>query len=90
METNLLKVGKNEVKMSILNKYRNDGCGLHSFVDAVDSQQYLYSQFESDFAHYVFPNFDQPDLKATWTLNAVVPSDWIVISNEYTNADRKE
>lgn len=37
LDSSLLMLGKNEVKISILNKYRNDGCGLHSFVDAVDS-----------------------------------------------------
>jgi hypothetical protein len=28
-----LKVGDNHVSMFILNKYRNDGNGLHSFID---------------------------------------------------------
>mmetsp|Transcript_9867 Transcript_9867/g.16599 ORF Transcript_9867/g.16599 Transcript_9867/m.16599 type:complete len:85 (-) Transcript_9867:521-775(-) len=71
--------------MDILNKYRKDGVGLHSFVDAVDKEQYLYTQFEADFCHYVFPCFDQPDLKATWTLKAVVSDDWTVIANEYVD-----
>ena len=73
--------------MKFLNKYRKDGVGLHSFTDAVDKEQYLYTQFEADFCHYVFPNFDQPDLKAEWTLKAVVSDDWTVIANEYTRTD---
>jgi aminopeptidase N len=68
--------------MQILNRYVNDGQGLHSFTDAVDKKQYLYTQFETDYCHYVFPCFDQPDLKATWALSAVVPEDWVVIANE--------
>ena len=56
----------NTVKIFFLNKYRKDGVGLHSFTDKVDAEQYIYTQFEADFCHYVFPCFDQPDLKATW------------------------
>ena len=57
--TAMLQVGQvNTVKLFILNKYRKDGVGLHSFVDKVDGQQYLYTQFEADFCHYVFPCFD--------------------------------
>ena len=52
--------------MSFANKYRNDGYGLHSFTDKVDRQQYLYTQFEPSYSNFVFPQFDQPDLKATW------------------------
>lgn len=70
--------------MYIWNKYRKDGVGLHSFTDKVDGQQYLYTQFEADFCHYVFPCFDQPDLKAYWTLTAVAEEEWTIFSNEYT------
>jgi len=27
--------------------------------------------------------FDQPDLRASWILQAIYPSDWIIVSNEY-------
>ena len=73
--------------MLILNKYRKDGVGLHSFLDTKDQQQYLYTQFEADFCHYVFPCFDQPDLKASWAFSAVVPEDWTVIANDYVVPD---
>lgn len=85
--SSLLQVGKNFLTMDFLNKYRKDGVGLHSFVDSVDKEQYTYSQFEADFCHYVFPNFDQPDLKARWTFMAQVDHDWTVISNEYVQSD---
>lgn len=68
--------------MFIHNKYKKDGCGIHSFTDAADNTQYLYTQFEADYCHWVFPVFDQPDIKAKWTFSAVVPEDWTVISNE--------
>lgn len=71
LPTSLLAEGQsNTVSVFILNKYRKDGCGLHSFVDGIDKQQYLYTQFEPDHCHFVFPCFEQPNLKATWTLRA--------------------
>jgi aminopeptidase N len=33
----------------------------------------------------VFPCFDQPDLKAKWTLTAVIPSVWDAVSNEFVD-----
>ena len=36
LDNNLLKVKQNEVQISFLNDYRNDGDGLHSFVDQSD------------------------------------------------------
>ena len=72
----------NTLTIDFLNKYRKDGVGLHSFVDKTDGEQYLYTQFEADFCHYVFPCFDQPDLKATWRFSCNVEADWTVIANE--------
>jgi aminopeptidase N len=64
--------------------------GLHTFIDPEDKEQYLYTQFEPDYCHYVFPCFDQPDLKATWTFKSVVESYWSVISNENDDPDKKQ
>jgi aminopeptidase N len=84
----VLKVGEvNTVSLILLNKYRKDGVGLHSFIDNKDNQQYIYTQFEADFCHFVFPCFEQPDIKATFTFRAQVPSDWIAISNEASIED---
>ena len=81
--TALLKVGEvNKISMFILNKYRSDGCGFHNFIDQEDKRQYLYTQFEPGHAHWFFPLFDQPDLKATWQLSVKVDGDWTAISNE--------
>lgn len=71
--------------MNILNKYRNDGYGMHSFKDQVDKTQYIYTKFEPSFSHYVYPNFDQPDIKAKWIFSAIFPYDWVLISNELQN-----
>jgi aminopeptidase N len=61
--------------------YSRTGEGLHRFVDPVDKQTYLYSQFETFDAHRMFACFDQPDLKATFTFVVDAPEDWLVLSN---------
>ncbi|BBZ51815.1 aminopeptidase N [Mycobacterium heidelbergense] len=62
-------------------RYSNTGEGLHRFVDPVDDEAYLYSQFETADAKRMFACFDQPDLKATFDLRVVAPAHWKVISN---------
>jgi aminopeptidase N len=61
--------------------YSHTGEGLHRFVDPVDSAVYLYSQFETADAKRMYACFDQPDLKAPFTLTVTAPTDWEVISN---------
>jgi aminopeptidase N len=62
-------------------RYSNSGEGLHRFADPEDGQVYLYTQFEPADAKRMFTCFDQPDLKATFTLHVVAPFDWQVVSN---------
>ncbi|KAA0103735.1 aminopeptidase N [Mycolicibacterium sp. P1-5] len=65
-------------------RYSNTGEGLHRFVDPVDGEVYLYSQFETADAKRMFACFDQPDLKATFDVTVTAPSHWQVISNGAT------
>ncbi|MBW0014138.1 aminopeptidase N [Mycobacterium sp.] len=65
-------------------RYSNTGEGLHLFVDPVDDETYLYSQFETADAKRMFACFDQPDLKATFDLRVAAPKGWKVISNGAT------
>ncbi|WP_041241391.1 aminopeptidase N [Geodermatophilus obscurus] len=62
-------------------RYSNSGEGLHRFVDPEDGQVYLYTHFEPAEAKRVFTCFDQPDLKATYTVHVTAPFDWQVVSN---------
>lgn len=64
--------------------YSNTGEGLHRFVDPVDNEVYLYSQFETADAKRMFACFDQPDLKATFDVTVKAPEHWQVISNGAT------
>ena len=66
--------------------YTNTGEGLHRFVDPVDGEVYLYSQFEVPDSRRVFAVFEQPDLKATFTFTVTAPAYWEVISNQPTPA----
>jgi len=64
--------------------YMNTGEGLHRFIDPVDNEVYLYSQFEIADARRVFACFDQPDQKAVYTFTVNAPAHWKVISNGVT------
>ncbi|MDF2586007.1 MAG: aminopeptidase [Mycobacterium sp.] len=66
--------------------YSNTGEGLHRFVDPVDNEVYLYSQFETADAKRMFACFDQPDLKATFDVTVKAPGHWQVISNGATQS----
>ncbi|MCU1542917.1 MAG: aminopeptidase [Microbacteriaceae bacterium] len=65
-------------------EYTNTGEGLHRFVDPVDGEVYLYTQFEVPDSRRVFAVFEQPDLKATFQFTVTAPSTWSVVSNSPT------
>ena len=64
--------------------FMNTGEGLHRFVDPVDNETYLYTQFESADARRAYACFEQPDLKATFQLTVTAPEHWKVVSNSPT------
>ncbi|NBM16340.1 aminopeptidase N [Streptomyces sp. GC420] len=79
-----LHTGPNDLKVVADCAYTNSGEGLHRFVDPVDQQAYLYTQFEVPDARRVFASFEQPDLKATFRFTVKAPEGWTVISNSPT------
>jgi aminopeptidase N len=64
--------------------YMTSGEGLHRFIDPVDDEQYLYTQFEVADARRMYACFEQPDLKAPFQLTVQGPSHWVVTSNAAT------
>ena len=66
-----LRVGRNKVELEFiagnLSLNRND--------------DYLYTLLVPDRARTVFPVFDQPDLKATFTLTLTIPQNWKAVAN---------
>ncbi|MFF9318789.1 aminopeptidase N [Streptomyces sp. NPDC014735] len=83
-----LLAGSNELKVVADCAYTNTGEGLHRFVDPVDQQAYLYTQFEVPDARRVFASFEQPDLKATFRFTVKAPEGWTVVSNSPTPEPR--
>ena len=74
----------NVVVVAATGRYTNTGEGLHRFVDPVDDEVYLYSQFEVPDSRRMFPVFEQPDLKARFTFTVTAPEHWQVVSNSPT------
>ncbi|WP_083363728.1 aminopeptidase N [Microterricola viridarii] len=64
--------------------YTNTGEGLHRFVDPVDGEVYLYTQFEVPDSRRMFAVFEQPDLKASFRFTVTAPAAWQMISNSPT------
>jgi aminopeptidase N len=71
----------NTVRVAYEHEYDHTGDGFHQFVDPEDGEEYLYTNFEPFESHRLFPNFDQPDIKATYALTATAPAGWELISN---------
>nr|WP_217509445.1 aminopeptidase N [Pseudarthrobacter sp. C4D7] len=72
---------ENQVTVTGTALYSRSGEGMHRFVDPADGQCYLYTQYEPADARRVFANFEQPDLKATYTFHVTAPAEWKVASN---------
>jgi aminopeptidase N len=72
----------NELRVVAECGYTSTGVGMHRAVDSADGKVYAYTQFEAAEARKVFANFEQPDLKATFTFHITAPEHWVVMSNQ--------
>src|SRR5689334_13841913 len=52
------------------------------------NDDFLYTLFVPARAHLTFPCFDQPDIKAPWTLALDVPAGWETVANAGETARR--
>ncbi|HMM93871.1 aminopeptidase N [Phycicoccus sp.] len=75
---------QNEVVVRATGRFTNTGEGLHRFVDPVDDEVYLYTQFEVPDSRRMYPVFEQPDLKAEFGFTVTAPAHWQVVSNSPT------
>jgi aminopeptidase N len=71
----------NHLRVVADQRYSHTGMGLHRVVDPADGHVYIYTQCEPFEAHRVFTAFDQPDLKARFTIRVTAPAEWTVVSN---------
>jgi aminopeptidase N len=62
-------------------EYSKSGEGLQRSVDPSDGEIYLYSQGETSHIRNMFACFDQPALKATFSLTVTTPGHWQAVSN---------
>ena len=76
-----LHAGPNTVEAKFIANIGAAGKAITRFEDHDDGSEYLYTLFVPMDASMAFPCFDQPDLKARFTLFVTVPNGWTVISN---------
>jgi aminopeptidase N len=76
-----LKTGANSVELDFDSGIAESNRAVTRFLDTQDGAEYLYTLFVPMDASLAFPCFDQPDLKARFTLNVTAPPDWTVVSN---------
>ncbi len=76
-----IKTGENIIKLDFESPILTSGSAITRYIDKEDGAEYIYSLFVPSDASTAFPVFDQPDLKARFTLNITSPIEWKVISN---------
>jgi len=74
--------GRNELRVVADCAYSVDASGLSRTVDTADGRTYTFTQFEPADARRMFANFEQPDLKASFTFHVTAPEHWVVLSNQ--------
>lgn len=77
----LLRTGENVIKIEFASPIKTSGAAVTRYVDKEDGAEYVYSLFVPSDASTAFPVFDQPDLKARFTLGISIPKDWKVVTN---------
>lgn len=73
------------IVLSAAETHRGSNC-ITIFFD-IDNQSlnrndaFLYTLLVPDRARTLFPCFDQPDMKASYQLNLIIPREWVAVSN---------
>ena len=73
--------GPNTLKLVFSSLSAPAGKAITRYKDKDDGSEYLYTLFVPADADMAFPCFDQPDLKARFTLTIAAPPAWTVIAN---------
>ncbi len=76
-----LRVGENVIAMDFAAPVAPANRAITRYEDKEDGSTYIYTLFVPMDASMAFPCFDQPDLKAKFTLDVTAPAAWTVISN---------
>ncbi|MEJ7849430.1 MAG: M1 family aminopeptidase [Pyrinomonadaceae bacterium] len=75
------KPGENVIKLDFTSPILTSGSAITRYVDKEDGAEYIYSLFVPSDASTAFPVFDQPDLKARFSINVIYPKDWKFVTN---------
>jgi aminopeptidase N len=75
------KSGENKITMDFETGVAPASRPIIRYQDRDDGSEYIYTLFVPMDASLAFPCFDQPDLKARFTLDITAPRDWVIVSN---------
>ena len=76
-----LKPGRNSVRLSFESPVAVAGSPVTRYRDRTDGAEYLYTLLVPADASALFPCFDQPDLKARFSLELELPREWTAVAN---------
>ncbi|HEX7176208.1 MAG TPA: hypothetical protein VF240_13180, partial [Pyrinomonadaceae bacterium] len=76
-----LRGGDNVLRLKFRSPVSASGSAVTRYIDREDKSEYVYTLFVPSDASTAFPCFDQPDLKARFTLRLTTPESWRVVSN---------
>ena len=71
----------NELRVIADCAYTSSGTGMHR-ADSADGSVHLYAKLAQAYARTAYACFDQPDLKAVFTVRVTAPARWVVLSNQ--------
>ncbi len=77
----LLRRGRNTFSASFVSPVASTGTPLTVYRDKAEGKEYFYTLLVPADAHRLFPCFDQPDLKARFSLVLRAPREWKCLSN---------
>jgi aminopeptidase N len=75
------KSGPNVVALDFSSGIAPAGRPVIRYQDREDGSEYVYTLLVPMDASLMFPCFDQPDLKARFTLDITAPEDWTIVAN---------
>jgi len=76
-----LRRGQNTVQLEFESPVSVSGSAVTRYRDREDGSEYLYTLLVPADASTLFPCFDQPDLKARFSLELEIPAGWKAVSN---------
>ena len=76
-----LRAGKNRLTFAFESPITASGSAVTRYLDREDRAEYVYTLFVPSDASSAFPCFDQPDLKARFKLELLLPRAWTAVGN---------